>query len=367
MGVEPRPVQIDILIEGRVDPRGLAPLQRTGLTTQQIPHPATLFSFFFFFFNKFIYFILLFIFGCVGSSSLRAGPLQSQRAGATLRRGARASHCGGFSCWGARALGVQASVVVACRLSSCGSRAPERRLSSCAAWAQLLCSVWDLPGPGLKPVPPALAGGFLTTAPPGKPLRYFLCLESRSYVKEVVAHGFLWTLSWRGTALEPKCLLWERSSFKSWSCHPMLSRYCCLLQRQPLSSVLTECWAKQCEISLCLLPSCTFLCSSFPHSCYCLPVHWCCHLVFFCFNLVWIVRPVWESWVSLFWACTSGMWSLGLDLQFRNSVSLPWTWFNGCSGRADLWPFLSMFDLSKQTAVIEQLHFTHLLASSCLV
>ena len=43
--------------------------------------------------------------------------------GATLRCGARASHCSGFSCCGARALGVQASVVVALRLSSCGSRA----------------------------------------------------------------------------------------------------------------------------------------------------------------------------------------------------------------------------------------------------
>ena len=29
--------------------------------------------------------------------------------------------------------------------------------------------MWDLPGPGIKPVSPALAGGFLTTAPPGKP------------------------------------------------------------------------------------------------------------------------------------------------------------------------------------------------------
>ena len=28
--------------------------------------------------------------------------------------------------------------------------------------------MWDLPGPGLKPVFPALAGGFLTTAPRGK-------------------------------------------------------------------------------------------------------------------------------------------------------------------------------------------------------
>ena len=27
----------------------------------------------------------------------------------------------------------------------------------------------DLPGPGLKPLSPALAGGFSTTAPPGKP------------------------------------------------------------------------------------------------------------------------------------------------------------------------------------------------------
>ena len=28
--------------------------------------------------------------------------------------------------------------------------------------------MWDLPGPGLEPVPSALAGGFLTTVPPGK-------------------------------------------------------------------------------------------------------------------------------------------------------------------------------------------------------
>ena len=34
--------------------------------------------------------------------------------------------------------------------------------------------MWDLPGPGLEPVSPALAGGFLTTAPPGKPSPFFL-------------------------------------------------------------------------------------------------------------------------------------------------------------------------------------------------
>ena len=29
--------------------------------------------------------------------------------------------------------------------------------------------MWDLPGPGIEPVSPALAGGFLTTAPSRKP------------------------------------------------------------------------------------------------------------------------------------------------------------------------------------------------------
>ena len=56
--------------------------------------------------------LYLFIFGCVGSSLLRVGFLYLRQAGATLRCGAWASHCCGFSC-GARALGMQASVVVA--------------------------------------------------------------------------------------------------------------------------------------------------------------------------------------------------------------------------------------------------------------
>ena len=61
-----------------------------------------------------------------------------------------------------------ASVVVARGLNSCGLRALERRLSSRGARARLLHGMWDLPGPGLEPVSPALAGGFLTTVPPGK-------------------------------------------------------------------------------------------------------------------------------------------------------------------------------------------------------
>ena len=74
--------------------------------------------------------------------------------------------------------------------SSCGSQALERRLSSCGAWAQLLCSMWDLPGPGLEPVFPALADGFLTAAPPGKSqdLFFFLIAAWRLLVAACVRH-----------------------------------------------------------------------------------------------------------------------------------------------------------------------------------
>ena len=42
--------------------------------------------------------------------------------------------------------------------------------------------MWDLPGPGLEPVSPALAGGFLTTAPPGKlPEKMFLKLQDTAF------------------------------------------------------------------------------------------------------------------------------------------------------------------------------------------
>ena len=120
------------------------------------------------FFLKFIYFWLHWVFVAA------CGFLQLRQAGATLPCGVRASRCDGFSCCGARALGAQASVVVARGLSSCGSRDLEFRLSSCGARAQLLRCMWDLPEPGLKPMSPALVGGFLTTAPPGKSYLVFL-------------------------------------------------------------------------------------------------------------------------------------------------------------------------------------------------
>ena len=80
----------------------------------------------------------------------------SRRAGATLHCGAWASHCSGFSCCGAWALCAWASVVVARGLRSCGSRALEHRFSSCGTRAQLLCGMWNLPRPGIEPVPPAV-------------------------------------------------------------------------------------------------------------------------------------------------------------------------------------------------------------------
>ena len=55
-----------------------------------------------------ILFIYLFIFGCVGSSFLCEGFLQLWRVGATLHRGARASHCRGLSCCRAQAPDTQA-------------------------------------------------------------------------------------------------------------------------------------------------------------------------------------------------------------------------------------------------------------------
>ena len=59
-----------------------------------------------------------------------------------------ASCGGGFFCYGAQIFGPAALVVVIHRLSY---------------------GVWDLLRPGIKPVSPALAGGFLTTGPPGNP------------------------------------------------------------------------------------------------------------------------------------------------------------------------------------------------------
>ena len=46
--------------------------------------------------------------------------------------------------------------------------------------------MWDLPGPGLQPKSLALAGGFLTTAPPGKSPVLLLNVSQIKYVRSQI-------------------------------------------------------------------------------------------------------------------------------------------------------------------------------------
>ena len=57
-----------------------------------------------------------------------------------------------------------------------GSRA---RLSSCAAWAQLPCGMWDPPQLGTEPASPVLQGRLSTTVP----------------TKEAISQNFIWRLT----------------------------------------------------------------------------------------------------------------------------------------------------------------------------
>ena len=126
---------------------------------------------FFFLINLFIYLFIYFWLHWVFVAACRLSLVAASGGYSSLR-------CVGFSLgwllllWstGSRRMGF----------SSCGSQGLERRLSSCGARAWLLCGMWDLPGPGLEPGSPALAGGFLTTAPPGKPLMVRLIVEKLS-------------------------------------------------------------------------------------------------------------------------------------------------------------------------------------------
>ena len=46
--------------------------------------------------------------------------------------------------------------------------------------------MWDLPGPGMEPVFPALAGGFSTAGPPGKSQNVTFLKSESSYLNVVV-------------------------------------------------------------------------------------------------------------------------------------------------------------------------------------
>ena len=86
-------------------------------------------------------FCLFFIYGCVGSSFLCEGFLQLWRAGATLHRGARASHYRGLSCCGAQAPDAQAQ-----QLWLMGPAAPRHVGSSqTRAWTRVPCIGRQIP------------------------------------------------------------------------------------------------------------------------------------------------------------------------------------------------------------------------------
>ena len=81
-----------------------------------------------------------------------------------LSSGVQAFHWSGFSC---------------CRI-----QALERRLCSCGVWALRPYGMWNLPGPGIEPMSPVLAGVFLITGPPWKPLTFSLIDPQRTQVAE---------------------------------------------------------------------------------------------------------------------------------------------------------------------------------------
>ena len=130
--------------------------------------------------------IFIYLFGCAGSS-LQHGLFSScVESAATLQ--------------------------LQCRGVSCGVQALGHGLSSFSMWAQLLCSIWDLPGP----MSPALVGRFSTSEPPGKPFNFYIssqicqcfpmcsCLPSHCFKRSFKVHdqkntysfllAFLWFL-----------------------------------------------------------------------------------------------------------------------------------------------------------------------------
>ena len=62
-------------------------------------------------------------------------------------------------------------------LSSCSSQALQHGLKGCGVQTWLPCYMWDLPGSGIEPMSPALAGGFFTTEPPRNPSSVILNIQ----------------------------------------------------------------------------------------------------------------------------------------------------------------------------------------------
>ena len=83
------------------------------------------------------------------------------------------------------------------------------RLSGHGSRAQPLRGMWDLPGPGHKPVSPASAGGLSTTAPPGN----FLHSKVSFYMQLF----FFFPLQYAGLSLLWPLPLWSTGSGRTGS------------------------------------------------------------------------------------------------------------------------------------------------------
>ena len=107
----------------------------------------------------------LFVFGCAGSSLLHGLSL-------VVSGGCSLLWYTGFSLrWPLLLCGI------GCKragCNSCRSQAVECGLCSCGTRAKLPHGIWDLTRSVMKPMSPALAGGFLATGPPGKSCHYLL-------------------------------------------------------------------------------------------------------------------------------------------------------------------------------------------------
>ena len=123
--------------------------------------------------------------GCAGSSLLRGLSCNCCEQGLLSRCSAWATHWGGFSC--------------------CRAWALEHRLSSCGSHALLPWGTWDLPGPRIEMASPALADGFFTAGPTGKPWLLsliFMYLFGR-------ARSWLWHTGSSVVACKLSCSMWD--------------------------------------------------------------------------------------------------------------------------------------------------------------
>ena len=121
--------------------------------------------------------------------------------------------CASCGKWGPLFIAVRGPLTIAASPAA-EHRLQTRRLSNCGSQAQPLRGMWDPPRPGLEPVSPALAGRLSTTAPPGKPPRFFLynitSFEQQSKLHPkmqpipkmlLIIYNLLWRKDWNKTIL----------------------------------------------------------------------------------------------------------------------------------------------------------------------